>query len=376
VPATPSYPPPGAWTLTGVTTSGQYDETTARDFWYYVAFAKDACGNVSAVSNKTTGTLNYHLGDVVDPGFPLAVGDNKVDGADISRLGAHYGITIVLNDTYNYLDVGPTTDYSVNARPTTDNKIGFEDLMMFAINYNVVSMPQFAQRPAAAEQDAIALDVPQLPAAGGTFAVSVRMKGAGDVQGASVRLAWDAAVVEPAGVEAGSLLQSQGRGSIALSSEPGSVDFALLGTGGGISGEGEAARVLFRVKGEGAPGITLASVVARDEQNQIVPLGRMASDAGVALPARTELGPVFPNPALHSASLQLSLAHESHVRVALYDLAGRRVRTIMEGVQPAGVRIVTWNGKNDSGVRMAPGVYVMRLEAAGVTQSRRLQFLP
>jgi len=85
---------------------------------------------------------------------------------------------------------------------------------------------------------------------------------------------------------------------------------------------------------------------------------------------------VFPNPAVHTASLQLSLAREANVRVALYDLAGRRVRTLINGVQPAGVRIVTWNGRNDSGVRMAPGVYIMRLEAPGVTQSRRLQFLP
>ena len=182
--------------------------------------------------------------------------------------------------------------------------------------------------------------------------------------------------MEPAGVEAGSLLLAQGRGSVALSAQPGSVDFALLGSGDGLAGDGEAARVLFRVKGTGTPDITIGDVVARNAKNEIIALGRLGTGSGPRVPARTELGPVFPNPVLHSASLQLSLARESNVRIAVYDLAGRRVRTLMDSVQPAGVRMVTWNGKNDSGVRMAPGVYVMRLEAAGVTQSRRLQFLP
>src|SRR5262249_32972120 len=50
-PAPGSYPPAG-WTLTAVTASGQTDEPSTRDYWYYVAYAKDACGNVSPVSNR------------------------------------------------------------------------------------------------------------------------------------------------------------------------------------------------------------------------------------------------------------------------------------------------------------------------------------
>ncbi len=374
-PATPAYPPGSPWTLTGVTASGQADETTARDFYYYVAFVKDGCGNVSAVSNRTGGTLNYHLGDVVDPGNASAVGDNHVDGADISRLGAHYGITLLANDPYDYLDVGPTTNYSVNARPTTDHRVGFEDLMVFAINYSVVSAPQFAARPAAAA-DAVALDVPEAPAPGGTFAASVRMRGAGDVQGASVRLGWNADVVEPVGVEAGALLASQGRGSVVLSPEPGAVDLALLGTGGGLAGEGEVARVLFRVKAAGAPGITLGTVTARDAGNQPVSLGALSGAGAPQAVLRTELSTPYPNPAVRSAALRLSLAREGAVKVAVYDLAGRRVRTLLDSVQPAGTRVLTWDGRSDTGVRLAAGVYVVRMEAGGVTQSRRLQFVP
>ncbi len=138
VPAVPTYPPSGGWALVATLPSGTTaysDQPPARDFWYYVAFVIDEC-NVSAVSNLSNGALDYHLGDVTDGATP-GTGDNLVDLPDISLLGDLYGIPLIYNDTYNYLDVGPTTDYSVNARPKTDNKVQFEDLMMFAINYGV-----------------------------------------------------------------------------------------------------------------------------------------------------------------------------------------------------------------------------------------------
>ena len=121
VPATPGSYPPAGWTLTGVTASGQTDEPTTRDFWYYVAYAKDACGNVSPVSNKTTGTLDYHLGDVTD-GVTPGQGNNSVNTADISLLGMHYGLSGGALAGYEYLDVGPTTTTTTDGRPTTYSK--------------------------------------------------------------------------------------------------------------------------------------------------------------------------------------------------------------------------------------------------------------
>src|SRR5439155_1426703 len=75
-PAQPtSYPPPSPWTLTGLTASGGSDIPPARDFWYYAAFAVNACGDISAASTMTTGTLDYHLGHVTD-GSVHGFGDN------------------------------------------------------------------------------------------------------------------------------------------------------------------------------------------------------------------------------------------------------------------------------------------------------------
>uniref|UniRef100_A0A832I3Y7 T9SS type A sorting domain-containing protein n=1 Tax=Eiseniibacteriota bacterium TaxID=2212470 RepID=A0A832I3Y7_UNCEI len=375
VPAVPSYPPAGPWVLAGTTTgTSLLDEVGTRDFWYYVAFVVDACGNVSAASNRTNGTLNYHLGDVFAGGN--CTGNNLVNTADVSFLGGNYGITLGVSDPLGCLDVGPTTDFSVNARPTTDNRVQFEDLMMFAINYGVVSAPQLAARPVAAAGNAVALRVPALPGVGSTFAVGVDAEFAGGVQGVSVALGWNAAVVEPVSVEAGELLARQATTALALSSEAGAVDLAVFGSGATFAGSGEAARVIFRVKAAGDPAIVIRSLDGRDTHNRRVTLdgGRPVASPDAAA-ARTALGIAFPNPFGEALSIQWSLKRETAARLAVFDVSGRRVRTLLDGPQAAGSHLVRWDGRGDGGVLLAPGFYVIRLEAGEVVQTKTVRLV-
>src|SRR6185295_2371876 len=114
----------------------------------------------------------------------------QVSTADVSFFGAHYGASVPVNDGLECLDVGPTTDASVDARPTTDNEIQFEDLMMYAINFGQVSAPQARLAPMAAAADRLELRVPAAPAVGETFDVVLAFSGTGAVQGISAELAW------------------------------------------------------------------------------------------------------------------------------------------------------------------------------------------
>lgn len=207
-PATPSAAIAAGWQLTGVTGSGDTDRMATRDFWYYVAFVTDACGNGSMASNRTNGTLGYHLGDVHN-GAANCTGDDVVDTRDVSFLGSHYGTTVPVNGTFECLDVGPTTDFSVDGRPTTDNHIQFEDLILFAINYEQVSAPQRRPVASAATLDQLGIRVPALPAVGELVAVPLTFSGTGAVQGVSVQLAWDPAVLEFVDVQPGALLGLQ-----------------------------------------------------------------------------------------------------------------------------------------------------------------------
>jgi flagellar hook assembly protein FlgD len=53
----------------------------------------------------------------------------------------------------------------------------------------------------------------------------------------------------------------------------------------------------------------------------------------------------------------------SKIKLTIYDLSGRRVRTLADGCQTAGYQSLDWDGNNDEGNEVASGIYFYRLEA-------------
>lgn len=91
----------------------------------------------------------------------------------------------------------------------------------------------------------------------------------------------------------------------------------------------------------------------------------------VGSPVR-EVFAVYPNPTNSQAQIDYSLRAEGKASLAVYDVLGRLVRVLEEGVKPAGVHRVSWDGKNqDSG--LAPsGVYFLRLGTPERVKTKRL----
>ncbi len=80
----------------------------------------------------------------------------------------------------------------------------------------------------------------------------------------------------------------------------------------------------------------------------------------------------YPNPFNPSTIIQYELPQASQIRLAIYNLLGERVRTLVDAKESAGVKQVTWDGRNDRGGRVSSGVYVYRIEAGEVRMARRL----
>jgi hypothetical protein len=370
VPASSAAAVADGWQLLSAFEHGDIDRPSSRDYYYYVCYTVNSCGVESAPSNMAS-SLDYHIGDVSN-GVTPCTGDDRVDLADITYLGGHYGVTVGPGSALTCLDFGPTTNHRISGRPLTDGKLNFEELVLMAINFSVVSGPESRQAPMAASTNATRLAVPAIPAVGGTFEVGIEGEAAGNVQAMSVNLDYDHAVLEQVSVARGRLLDEQARGALVLSSGPGDVDLALLGTGSGLSGTGELARVTFRVKAEGEPRLSLAGITARDGDNEPIVI---AGAQPAVLPSHTSLTFAFPNPFAGSTEVQLSLRSTGAATLAVYDVAGRRVRTLLQGVQPAGSRMVSWDGRNDSGMRLAPGAYILRLETGGLVESRTVRLV-
>jgi len=98
------------------------------------------------------------------------------------------------------------------------------------------------------------------------------------------------------------------------------------------------------------------------------------------LPTTPVLAQNYPNPfrvfaSTSSASIQYELAEPAEVRLEIFDVLGKRLRTLVQQPQPAGRYTATWDGRDERGQTVAGGVFIYRLRAGHVVQSRKLVLL-
>ncbi|RLA42773.1 MAG: hypothetical protein DRQ97_13580, partial [Gammaproteobacteria bacterium] len=352
--------------------AGEYfDEPSTRDFWYYAAVVANTCGGLSAPSNLTDGSLNYHLGDVSD-GVTAGDGDNAVSSLDISLLGNSYAMATT--PTNNYLDVGPTTDFWADSRPTTDNMIEFEDLILFAINYQDVSKNLDGPEPA--NRNELTVFVPREPDSEGNLEVSLWLAADGSLKGTSIPLTWNPDVVNPVGYQTGSLVAAQSGQGLVLSPAPGTVDFALFGSAEeGISGEGVLATVTFEVLKEGDADIQIGEIRARDMENKSQDLDAtvtFGTPDTMDIPLVSFLNDNYPNPFNPMTNFKYGVAVEGRISIAVYDVRGRMVTTLLDEIVRPGTYTIVWDGTDSGGRRVSSGVYLARFKAVDQTQVQRM----
>jgi uncharacterized repeat protein (TIGR02543 family) len=82
-----------------------------------------------------------------------------------------------------------------------------------------------------------------------------------------------------------------------------------------------------------------------------------------------------PNPFNPTTEVGFTLDRARRVDLAVYDLAGRRVRTLVGGHFEAGYHHLTWNGENDRGQRISSGVYLVRMVSGDFHSTRKVMLV-
>jgi hypothetical protein len=100
-------------------------------------------------------------------------------------------------------------------------------------------------------------------------------------------------------------------------------------------------------------------------------LEAVTTDVPTTTPSFTFANP-SPNPALGPVTLRFALPRAANVRLAIYDVAGRRVREIASGEQGIGEHAIAWDHRDQAGRAVASGVYFARLEVEGRAITRKL----
>jgi hypothetical protein len=86
------------------------------------------------------------------------------------------------------------------------------------------------------------------------------------------------------------------------------------------------------------------------------------------VPTDFTLYPAYPNPFNPQTTLRYALPEASQVILAIYNLQGAAIKTIIQAPQPAGVHSISWDGIDQQGKIVPAGIYLCQLQAIGTTQ--------
>jgi flagellar hook assembly protein FlgD len=96
------------------------------------------------------------------------------------------------------------------------------------------------------------------------------------------------------------------------------------------------------------------------------------------LPSQFELSQNHPNPFNPTTTIEYAIpasAGSVAVKVAVYDVAGRLVRTLVDRAESPGLHSVVWDGRDARGAPVGSGVYFYRIDAGGFRADRKMVLL-
>ena len=105
------------------------------------------------------------------------------------------------------------------------------------------------------------------------------------------------------------------------------------------------------------------------------PVTDVQMDEHAAMPSTCRLDESYPNPFNAWTVIPFELAFSGRVRLAVYDLLGRKVRTLADGERGRGNWVVRWDGRDALGKEASSGVYVIRMEVGGFVDTHRMVLL-
>jgi len=90
------------------------------------------------------------------------------------------------------------------------------------------------------------------------------------------------------------------------------------------------------------------------------------------VPAEFSLSSNYPNPFNPETRISYFIPRVSHVKLQIFNILGHKIRTLVDEDQAAGRKGVLWDGRDDQGEQVASGVYLYRLQAGDLSESKKM----
>jgi hypothetical protein len=160
--------------------------------------------------------------------------------------------------------------------------------------------------------------------------------------------------------------------SISFSSSPAAnIDNLSFGeSGSGISHSN--GKILYSALGRSLM-TYVPSILPPDTRNVLYARGISLSSAPAVEDVLCDgLKPNYPNPFNPTTSIIYSVEDRSHIKLSIYDVNGRRVRTLLNGTSEPGEHTISWDGRDSQGVTVSSGIYFLCLKTNRGMFSRKM----
>jgi hypothetical protein len=248
----------------------------------------------------------------------------------------------------------------------TDNEVGLGDLVLLGQAWTVAGKVAKAALPVTSDV-ALGLEA-SYDDASAIYYVNINVSEADGFNGVGFTMSYDADALEL--VKDG--ITGLGTVSVTRQAEAGMIDVNSFFADSEFSG---TITVAFQSKGQSKDFDFELINASVSIDNVISAVNKLDSVTVKALPAVYALSQNFPNPFNPTTTIEYSIPQAGNVDLVIYNLAGQKVRTLINEHQAASYSKVVWDGKNDMGETVGAGMYFYKLVSGNFNKIQKMTLI-
>jgi hypothetical protein len=375
-----SGPPPWPMTRTeGIkygalhTTNSCLFDGPQDDLYAFAIWTLSKHGVWSTVPNIDVMEHNYRLGDIMDQAEVLGADGCLSFDPEFVYFGAAYNTSPAGNPL---LDIAPTDDGTATGIVQPDDAIDFEDLVIFALNYQwsrakteCDGQKSGGTAAASLADVTVSAEIPSYSRIGNEFQVPIVLSEGAGVAGYHLVFNYDVSTLEVVSVDPGAVYAGVDRSFFYYDADAPGIDISSVVLNDGGLASGEIAVVTFRSVVTGQVALKDELLDVRDWNNHKASVRFDVAAKGGSLPTEYELSQNYPNPFNPSTTIELALPQASVYRLTIYNVIGQVV-DVFEGQAEAGYVTINWDASKQSS-----GVYLYRVSAGTFSDTKKMILL-
>jgi hypothetical protein len=356
----------GQFPIYGVTEYQIFRKTGTEEFVLVGSAAPLSTSYIDPVADAST-VFSYMV-KAVDSAHEVATTTKNAiafsGGADFTSDGVvGLGDLVVFGAMWNVksTDANWVSAYDLNK----DGSIGLGDLVLLGSAWTTAKVAKEALPISSDVALTMSANYDDVSA---TYFVNINVSEADGFNGVGFALSYDSEALEL--VQGG--ITGIGAVSVTKETEAGVVDVNSYFLDGEFNG---TITVAFQSKGMSKDldfELVNASVSI---DNVISAVDKLESVTVKAIPTVYALSQNFPNPFNPTTTIEYSIPQSGNVNLVIYNMAGQKVRTLVNENQPASYKKVVWDGKNDMGETVGAGMYFYKLVSGNFSKIQKMTLI-